>query len=268
MAKLETIVNFDINSWPYTHSSMVPNDAPMFYGTDSEQLYNRNLKYAPQDWLYRNKKVNYTFNNYGLRMSDNITSEGKSIYFSGTSFTLGIGIDQNDRFSELVSNETKLNFINYSGPTYTIKLQVLSFFNYLKNHSKPDVLVIEYPPVSATTFFAKNKALFCYHNHMSSIDEYAKLYRVLENSNFFYEEATYLRQQLKSVCKSLGIKLIELTFKPKEQFIIDNDIFAYDLDKVDTSDINLRYARDLFKDSGHPGIQVHRDIADYILGRL
>ena len=94
MAKLETIVNFNIDGWPYTHSSMVPSSTPMFYGTDSEQLYHRNLKHAPQDWIYRDKKVEYTFNNYGLRMSDNITSEGKSIYFSGTSYTMGIGISE------------------------------------------------------------------------------------------------------------------------------------------------------------------------------
>lgn len=268
MPKLDIVNKFEIANWPYIHSSMTPNTSLDFYGPDSKELYDRNLKYAPDDWIYKDIKVKYNFNNCGLRMLDDIDSNGKSLYFSGTSFTMGIGLCEEDRFSEIVSKKTSLNFINYAGPTYTIKIQVLSFFNYLKYYSKPQALIIEYPPVDATTFFSNDTAYFCYHKHISNIDEYAKLYNKMKETNFFYEEANYYRQQLISICKNLGIKLIELTFKPNEQFIIDNNIFAYDLENLNTDNVNLQYARDLFKDYGHPGIQVHKDISEYVLGNL
>lgn len=276
MPKLDTEIRFDYNSWPYLHSSMVENRLDTFYGPDSQTLFDRNLKYMPNDWLYRNKSVSYKFNNVGLRSSKDFTNLKKQLLFSGTSFTFGIGLAIEDRFSDLVSNESGIGYINYSGPTYTIKLQILSFFNYLKKYEKPYTFVIEYPPVDAYTFFLDNKAIFCYYNHMPDSIKYklfVDAYNSLNGTDFFYHEANFYRNQLIVMCEKLGIKLIELSFKPKEQFVIDNHIFAYDVEKdVKTNDINLKYARDIFMQndaySGHPGIKVHRDIAEIILKRF
>jgi hypothetical protein len=271
MAKLDTNIKFNMSSWPYIHSSMVPNSTPMFYGTDSEQLYNRNLKYAPQDWIYRDKKVEYTFNNYGLRMPENITTEGKSIYFSGTSHTMGIGVSEQDRFSDIVSKETKLDYINYAGPTYSIKLQILSFFNFLKTYDAPKVLVIEYAPSSGYTFFNNSQAIVYYSKHLSNT-EYNNSYKELKETAFFENEAKIYQSMLQVLCKKNNIKLIELTLHPDDPFAFNN-MFSYDLNNdIKTNNISLKYGRDVVKRdgeySGHPGIQAHRDIAEHILKEL
>ena len=55
-------ITLPINHFPYRYDSMVPNTAMQFYGTDSQQLFERNLKYRT-NWIYANKEVNYSFNN-------------------------------------------------------------------------------------------------------------------------------------------------------------------------------------------------------------
>ena len=138
MPKLETVINFDSTSWPYTHSTMPRNIIKDFYGPDTNELFFRNLRYLPDDWIYRSDKVLYNFNDAGLRMNKNISDVNEEfIYFSGTSFTMGIGIAEEKRFGEIVSKETKLDLINYAGPTYSIKLQVLSFFNAVNTNVSP-----------------------------------------------------------------------------------------------------------------------------------
>jgi hypothetical protein len=42
---LNTVINLPLDHYPYRHDSMVPNTVTQFYGTDSQQLLERNLKY-------------------------------------------------------------------------------------------------------------------------------------------------------------------------------------------------------------------------------
>ena len=142
--KLETVIRGELTKWPYVHPSMPSNISLNFYGADSEQLYKRNLKYNV-DWMYQTTSVTYNFNKQSLRMKKNLEDvEDDYIYFSGTSFGMGLGINESNRFSDLVSNKLNMDFINCAGPTYTIKAQFISFTNLLNSGYKlPKIFVIE-----------------------------------------------------------------------------------------------------------------------------
>jgi hypothetical protein len=133
---------------------MVPNTAMQFYGTDSQQLFERNLKYRT-NWIYSDKEVTYHFNSDGLRMKKNLTEiDDNYILFSGTSYSMGIGLHEDDRFSNIVSNKLNLDFINCAGPTYSCKIQTINFFNLINSGYKlPKILVIEYAPEIGYTFY-------------------------------------------------------------------------------------------------------------------
>lgn len=272
MAKLNTIVDYNLQSWPYIHSSMIPNSSSMFYGTDTNELLVRNIKYLPHNWIYRDKQITYNFNNVGLRMKKNMDDIRKDfIYFSGTSFTMGIGIDENDRFSELVSQKLNLDMINYSGPTYSVKLQVLSFFNFIRKFNKPKILVIDYPPSFGYTFFENKKAITYYSKHIPDT-HYNNVYtQLLATEEFFKNEAIIYRNMLQTLCKKCNIKIIELSFN-KDESLIDENIIVVDQDIIDNDDINSKFGRDFFKQnehySGHPGIGIHQHVSNMILERL
>ncbi len=271
MAKLETIVEHDWSSWPYVHSSMLKGCTTNFYGPDSEQLYNKNLKTLEQGWIYHNTPVTYNFNPQGLRMKKDINYVRKDfIYFSGTSFTMGIGVDEDSRFSELVSHELGLDMINYAGPTYSVKLQVLSFFNFIKEFNKPEILVIEYPPSVGYTFFENKKAITYYSKHTPDT-HYSDVYTQLLATEFLKNEAIVYRNMLQVLCRECNIKLVEVSFNKDDPFVND-DFVIVDQDVIDNSNINLRFGRDVFKQngyySGHPGIGIHQHVSKMILERL
>lgn len=271
MSKLNTIIDFNLTSWPYIHDTMIPNQKLNFYGPDKFELYERNKKYQPNDWLYFKEEIVYNFNSIGLRMKKNIDNVNqKFMYFSGTSFTMGIGVNEKDRFSELVSNTLSLDMINYAGPTYSIKLQILSFFNFIKKHKKPKILVIEYPPSAGYTFFEKNYAITYYSKHTPDT-HYNEPYTDLLQTEFLKSEALIYRNMLQVLCKECNIKLVEVSFN-KEYAYTSNDIIIVDQEIIKNEEINLRFGRDVFKQngyySGHPGIGIHKHIAEEILKKL
>jgi hypothetical protein len=274
MAILETTIERDIDVWPYIHSSMPKSSRLEFYGADSQELYNRNLKYLPTDWRYTNQKIEYNFNNLNLRMRKDIDEvEDRYILFSGTSFGMGVGIDENDRFSEQVSIKLGKDFINCCGPSFTIKAQAISFFNFLKSGlNLPKIFVIEYPPSYAYTYYSDNSFLFYYSKNIpNGNSNHLAAYKHLLETDFFLQESNLYRTMIKSTCFRLGIKFVELSFHKTDNFIISNNISIVDTEDNNT-DINYCYARDLRQHqgqyAGHPGVGIHTAASNLILNSL
>lgn len=271
MSKLETIVTYNYNQWPYVHSSMPKSCTNLFYGPDNEKLYTKNLKTFDNSWMYFETPVEYNFNSLGLRMRDEIDTVDKNfVYFSGTSFTMGIGINEYNRFSELVSKNLSLGMINYAGPTYSIKLQVLSFFNFIKKYNKPKILIMEYPPSIGYTFFEKESAITYYSKHTPDT-HYSRPYNDLLQTEFLKHESLIYRNMLQVLCNKCNIKLIEISFNKNDPFV-SNDMIIIDQNIIENDNINLRFGRDVFKQngyySGHPGIGIHKYVATEILKKL
>ena len=269
--KLETVIKGELTKWPYTHPSMPSNVTVDFYGADSIELYNRNLKYT-NDWLYSSSPVKYNFNKQCLRMNKDLKQVNDNyIYFSGTSFCMGLGINETDRYSDLIADKLNLDLINCSGPTYSIKAQFISFTNFLNSgYTLPKIFVIEYPPSYAYTFYNKDNYLFYYTKNIpEEHNNHLEAYNNLLETDFFIQEANIYRESIIATCKQLNIKYAEVSFHK-------NDIFAKDLPLVDIDtnkkDINYCYARDLRVSngiySGHPGIGIHKLASDIILKQL
>jgi hypothetical protein len=276
VAHLNVVIPALIDVWPYSYPDNPVSTTTQFAGPDSKELLERNLKYMPQDWIYRTKPVNYSFNSSKLRMKKNIEDVADSyILFSGTSYTMGVGIDEESRFSDKVSEQAGLDFINFAGPTYSIKVQAISFFNLLKtNYKLPKVLVMEYAPEIGYTFY-NNGNFVCtntpFLKHLDGHDKITNAYKSLLDTDFFIQEAILYRNMLIGTCKRLGIKFVELSFNTTDQFVIDNNIMAID-SEYKGHNISLELARDVRLHNGnysaHPGISVHQDISSQILKLL
>ena len=269
--KLETIIKGELTEWPYTHPSMPSDTLLKFYGADSEQLYQRNLKYN-LNWMYRDIEIEYHFNKQSLRMCKDIDEvEDDYIYFSGTSFSMGVGIRESDRFSDIISKQIDMDFINCAGPSYTIKAQFISFTNFLNSGYKlPKIFVIEYPPSHAYTYYNNDSYLFYYSKNIpNDRPNHLEAYNNLLNTDHYTNEAQIYRQSLIGICKRLKIKFIELSFHKSDKFATNLPIVDIDTNK---NDINYCYARDLRVSdgeySGHPGIGIHLLASDIILKQI
>lgn len=273
MAHLDVVVPSSIDHWPYCYPDNPTSAVTKFAGPDSQELYERNLKYLPKDWLYRTKEVTYSFNSNKLRMKKDIQDIDQSyILFSGTSYTMGVGIDEDHRFSEKISKQLNLDFINFAGPTYSVKIQTISFFNLLKtNFNLPKVLVIEYAPEIGYTFYDRGNFVCTnkpFLKHLQGHDVYANTYKTLLDTDFFFQEANIYRNMLIGTCKRLGIKMIELSFNINDRFVTDNGILSID-DEYKGIDISTELARDVRIHNGnysaHPGTGIHQKITDSLL---
>jgi hypothetical protein len=271
---LNTVINLPLDHYPYRHDSMVPNTVTQFYGTDSQQLFEHNLKYRT-NWIYSDKEVTYHFNSDGLRMKKNLTEiDDNYIMFSGTSHTFAIGLSEEDRFSNTVAKELNLDFVNCSSPLNSIKTQTINFFNLINSGYKlPKIFVLEYPPCEVYSFYTNDNFVLFYRKHMpdETYSEYINLYDKMKNLDFLYQEAITYQNMIRSVCKRLNIKLIEIGIERDDIFTEQHVPNLINVN-INSDDINFCYARDyrLVGDRyiGHPGIGIHKNVHDIILESL
>jgi hypothetical protein len=275
-SSLNVVVSAPVDIWPYSYPDNPKSSVLQFTGPDNQELYQRNLKNLPDTWIYREHSVEYNFNKDGLRMNKDLSAvESDYILFSGTSYGMGIGLSEHDRYSEKISEYLNMDFINHCGPTYSSKMQIIAFFNLLKtNNPLPKILIIEYAPSNGHTFYLDGNFICLYTNFLKHIKGYhdqVAAYKLLSNSNYFLNETHIHRNMLVGTCKRLGIKLIELSFQPNDKFVQENNIIPIDAE-FKNGDINYYLARDVRVHNGnysaHPGIGIHQEITNKILTYL
>ena len=269
---LETIIPQSPDSWPFRHPSIPENAVWDFYGSDGKELFEKNKKELPSDWIYHNKPVTYNFNQQGLRMKKNVQDvTGDYIYFGGSSFTLGCGLNEEDRFTEKVSKELDLDFINHAGPIYGIKLNTIAFFNFLKtNHHLPKILVMEH--FQDCYNFNSNGNYLLYKAKFKPNEEewphHLAAHRELMKTDFLIQESAMYSNILKSTCQRLGIKFVEMSFYKDEPAVLENNIPYIDRLKY-IDNLSYCFSRDVFNNNGeytgHGGIGVNKDMTELVL---
>ena len=281
--QLNAVVPLNMDTWPYVHNTMVPHKTVNWYGTDHETLYKRNLRNLPDDWMYRDEKNNftYTFNKQGLRMNKDVEEvQGDYIMYAGTSYTMGLGVAEENRFSNLVNKQTGIDFINVGGPTFTIKCNAMSFFNFLKTaHRLPKVFVLEYHKADCYTFYTSNNYVHIHSSfkklkHLPEGKEYenfVEAYKLINETDYFLNEAKMYRGMIKATCERLGIKFLELSFVREEEFVQELNIPYIDI-ATHQDDINYALGRDvrvrLEGYYSHPGVGFHKEAANIVLKGL
>jgi hypothetical protein len=129
-----------------------------FTGSDSEELYQQNLKTQPIDWYYRDKQIIYNRNSNGHRCKEVEDIDlDNYILFSGCSHSEGIGLKLEDSHPYLVSKSLGCDYYNLSlgGTGYDVLAHNLITW-FAKVKSKPKVVVIQWPEY--TRFISKSSS--------------------------------------------------------------------------------------------------------------
>lgn len=114
--------------------SPIPNNIVEFCGTDSKDLFDKNINKKESSWYYRTNKVEYKFNHAGYR-----TDEWKDIDWSnsivvfGGSDVLGVGLIESDTISSQISRMLGRTTVNLGAGGTSM---FFSFYNsvILKKH--------------------------------------------------------------------------------------------------------------------------------------
>jgi len=101
---------------PRHSNSSLANQELDWNGTDSEELYQKNLKtnsaeLEQYNWI--NRSIKYKFNSYGFR-ADDFDSSAPGVMFIGCSHTLGVGLPVESTWAHVVSTSLKLKNYNIS----------------------------------------------------------------------------------------------------------------------------------------------------------
>lgn len=119
----------------------------LFSGSDTEELYQENLKKQPSNWYYRDKQITYNRNSNGHRCKEVQDIDlDNYILFSGCSHSEGIGLELENTYPYLISKSLSCDYYNLGlgGTGYDALLHnLITWFSKVKR--KPKVVIIQWP---------------------------------------------------------------------------------------------------------------------------
>jgi len=115
----------------------------LFTGSDTEELYQRNLKTQPDDWYYRTNQISYLYNNNGHRCKE-ISDIDLDNYFlvTGCSHTEGIGLKLEDTWPYLLSQKLNCDYYNLAVGGTGIDVVQYNLLSWLSKIKKPPKFII------------------------------------------------------------------------------------------------------------------------------
>lgn len=132
------------------------------YG-DNEALFKKNLKFMPNDWIWRTKKINYTVNSQFYRTKEwkDIDWNNSYIMF-GCSLVFGIGLDDNEICSTHLSKLLGYPVINLGMPGGSPYVCWINSTRIRKNNITPKGIIYLWPTITRTSRFVDEDALMNY----------------------------------------------------------------------------------------------------------
>ena len=160
--------NKNNKNWPTTNKKFydqfghyIQNDSNIVYftNTDTEELFNENLKTMPQDWRYRTKDVSYKLNSSGYRTKEWKDIDWKnSIVLFGCSYVFGVGLAEDETVAyhlEQLTGKTVVN-IGYSGGSNDLSL--INCANMINNFDYPLAVVFNWTYMDRFVYFIDENA--------------------------------------------------------------------------------------------------------------
>lgn len=132
-----------------------------FFGSDSEELFNRNLSIMPIDWHYRTKKIVYDFNSDGYRTKNfkNINWR-ESVVIFGCSMIMGHGLAEDETVSyylEKIINRPVIN-LGLCGSSNELMLNNCSFM--VNNFDYPYAIIFSWSILNRFVYYNNNNKVY------------------------------------------------------------------------------------------------------------
>ncbi len=246
-----------------------------FAHTDSEKLFNSNLKDLGSDWYWSNKEIIYKFNKYGYRMNKELEEVDFDNYFAffGCSFTTGTGLPLEETYAYKISKIAGVDYVNAAIGGASVDLAHMNFVQMFNNAPKlPKAVIVNWPELTRTCYWAEDKLeFFIVNDNKHDSSPWWKAYQVflMEQSQIDNRFKT-IRQTFQSMCELANIKLFEMTtFQSDPNFhLTHTGIHVVPLNpeeqRNDIEYYNTVYARDIVVRKpmplAHPGLYFQNSV--------
>ena len=127
-------------------------------GTDTEELFQQNLKLQPADWPWRNRQIVYKLNSQNYRAPEWIDVDwSNSIVMFGCSQVFGVGVDEDQTLSYYLSQLLNKPVINLGIPGGSSMALWINTEKLLKHRINPLAVIYNWPSANRTAELIDNK---------------------------------------------------------------------------------------------------------------
>jgi hypothetical protein len=186
-----------------------------FYSSDDLKTWKKGRKILGTEWAYYNTEIEYKFNSHGYR-SPEIDSIGNDEFFItfGCSHTNGIGVPEGHRYSNLLSSELNIKYLNFGHDGSAQNLIWLNTVLLNKNlKRKPKFVVCQWPSISRLSIFDATH-IKCFHptdTDTHSI-EYSLFKGFLLNEKFMYNTSKLYFETVNLIWKTNNVPVINFSY--------------------------------------------------------
>lgn len=227
----------------------------LFSGSDSEELYNQNLKSKSNDWYYRTNQVSYIHNSNGHRCKEIKDIDlNNYILYAGCSHTEGIGLELEKTYPYLFSKSLNCDYYNLGvgGSGIDVLLHnLIVWFGSVKQ--KPKLVVIQWPFWARYARFTKEPTNESLHNTTIFAVSGIKDPTLMEGEGVHYFKTIEHLARIK-IKHIIDVPTINIGLDMYKSSIINNDFVIFN---------QLDSARDM-----HLGIESHKNLASKLYNQM
>jgi len=129
-----------------------------FAVSDTEELFNHNLKIMPQDWFYRTNPVNYTVNSQGYRTEEFEKIDwAQSVVIFGCSTVFGTGVSDDHTIDYFLSKILGIPVINLGVASTSIAYSLHNSLILSEYYPTPKAVVNLWTEYSRTAYYLDNR---------------------------------------------------------------------------------------------------------------
>lgn len=129
-----------------------------FAVSDTEELFNDNLKIMSEDWFYRTNQVNYTVNSQGYRTKEfNNIDWSNSVVIFGCSTVFGTGVTDDHTIDHFLSGLINLPVINLGVASTSIIYALHNALILNEYYPSPKAIVNLWTDYSRTAYYLDNR---------------------------------------------------------------------------------------------------------------
>jgi hypothetical protein len=219
-----------------------------WYSSDNEEKFIEHCKSLPEDWYYRNVKIEYKYNDNGHRSKQiNELDFDNYILFTGCSHTEGVGIELDKTYPYLLSNLLNTDYYNMAVQGTGIDVVEYNLLTWFaKFNKKPKFVIVQWPDHSRFLSQYPGYENFIPNGTWSKGKEIEKFFAAAEMSGFY------------NARKNISYRLIHNVLDVPIIGVYISTLRAYDGKSISVRRI------DKARDMQHSGIKTNEDTASRI----
>lgn len=262
---------------PYVHERSI---SLQYVHTDSEELYNKNKQQLGPAWAWYNTPLSYNYNSYGYRMDKELSQVDSSNYiaFFGCSYTVGTGLPLECTYPSIIANTLKVDYVNAGLAGSSVDFAFMNIVELLDS-TPPKAIIVQWPDITRTCYWEDNHITAMLVNQQSNSNWVESYKEFIMEETHMNNRFAFIRKTVKLLCKTMGIKLYELTIQQNDiaEYLKQHTGINYVPHAVNTlnySENSIEYmnsysARDLQtmgnRIISHPGIDCQNRIVNMVL---